>query len=42
MCDLLSGVEIPEIDYVPYCVVTGTNLESDEVKEYLASMKIEL
>ena len=42
MCDFLSGVEIPEIDYVPYCVVTGDNLESDEVKEYLASMKIEV
>ena len=42
MCDYLSGVEIPEIDYVPYCVVTGDNLESDEVKEYLASMKIEV
>lgn len=42
MCDYLSGESIPAVDYVPYCVVTATNLETEEVKEYLDSMQIEL
>ena len=42
ICDYLAGTEVPEVAYVPYCVVTKDNLNSEEVKTYLASMKIEL
>ena len=42
MCDYLSGVEIDEVSYVPYCIVTGTNLETPEVKEYFESMKLDI
>lgn len=42
MCEYLSGEKIPEVAYVPYCVVTSKNLQTKEVQEYLASMKIAL
>ena len=42
ICDYLAGAEVPEVAYVPYCVITKENLNSEAVKDYLASMKIEL
>ena len=40
MCDYLRDGEIEMDQIVPYCVVKQDNLESPEVQEYLASMKI--
>ena len=42
MCDYLSGVEIEEVSYVPYCIVTSTNMDTPEVKEYFESMKLDI
>lgn len=41
MCDYLRDGEIEMDQIVPYCVVTKNNLETEEVKAYLASMKID-
>ncbi len=38
LIDYLEGATIEDFVAVPYCVVTKNNLESDEVKEYMASM----
>ncbi len=36
LLDYLEGARIPEFIAVPYCVITKNNLESEEVKEYMA------
>ena len=41
MCDNLRDGEIEMDQIVPYCVVSKNNLETEEVKAYLASMKID-
>lgn len=38
LIDYLEGAEIEDFVAVPYCVVSKNNLDSDEVKEYMASM----
>lgn len=38
MCDYLAGKELPENATVPYQAVTQKNIESDEVKAYMATM----
>ena len=39
---LVDDKKVEEFTYVPFTVVTGTNLDSEEVKDYLESMKIEI
>ena len=41
MCDYLRDGKVEMNQIVPYTVVTKNNLESEEVKAYLASMKID-
>lgn len=41
MCDYLRDGKVEMNQVVPYTVVTKNNLESEEVKAYLASMKID-
>ena len=38
MCDYLAGKELPENATVPFQAVTQKNIESDEVKAYMATM----
>ena len=41
MCDYLRDGKVEMNQIVPYTIVTKNNLESEEVKAYLASMKID-
>ena len=38
MCDFLAGKELPENATVPFQAVTKNNIDSDEVKAYMATM----